>query len=172
MHVGGRNVKVLLAFVASCWLAGVADAHQWAFACQNTTSGVPAVVGRTVLGGTDSACWNIVDADSDNDESPAFTITSPTALICLDSDTTATANGASRVQVRRCSTGTKPSTNPSFSCFTLLTTVLDGTEGSPAVQNACLRVGPGVYYLVLTTDPAGAGDPATVHVQAEGGRRR
>lgn len=114
------------------------------------------------------ACWTTVDADS-TANSLSFTVASPTALVCFDPDTGGASTGASRVKVYRNPLNSQ-STAFSVNSWTDIggagdNSSLDGTEGSAEVQNACVRVPPGVYVLLMSV--ACDSDACRVTVEGE-----
>jgi hypothetical protein len=99
-------------------------------------------------------CFEFTDADSTT-TSRTIQVAAETALVCFDPDTAATTTSAARVKIRKCPGGTKPASNPSNECIDMGgaatgESALDGTEGHPDVQNACMRVPRGVYYVDVT----------------------
>ena len=102
-------------------------------------------------------CWEFDDTVTD---SSSFLVTSETALICLDPDIAAAGAATAEVMPRRCHIGYKPVSNPTYQCEAILDASLDGTAGASGTQNMCRRVGPGVYYLDVTS--ANTGDKAAV----------
>jgi hypothetical protein len=93
------------------------------------------------------ACYEFDDAT----DSGQFTVVTPTALICLDPDIAATGTSTAEVMIYQCPTGAKPAANPTYGCHAILDASLDGTEGGSTNQNACVRVGPGAYYIDVTS---------------------
>ncbi len=113
-------------------------------------------------------CWSTVDADS-TANSPNITVSSPTALVCFDPDTAGTSTDTARVKVYR-----NPVNNPSTAFSTNTWTdiggsnsnsSLDGTVGAATVQNACVRVPPGIYVFLMSA--ACTSDACRVTVEGE-----
>jgi hypothetical protein len=112
------------------------------------------------------ACYEM-DAANYADMTKTFTVDHE-ALICLNPDVDT--EGADDVEVmpRHCVAGlannaTAPNVNE---CLAILDASLDGTTGGARTQNACIRVGQGIYYLDVTA-PTGAEDVAVVSVRGE-----
>jgi hypothetical protein len=114
----------------------------------NTTSPVAGRLG----------CLNFVNADSTFTSFPVQ-VSSTTAVACFDPDTAGTATDTSRVKIRWCIGATTiaeaPASNQSRTCIDMGgaltgTSTLDGTEGHAEVQNACLRIPPGVFMVEAT----------------------
>jgi hypothetical protein len=147
------------AFALVTLLASPGLASSWDLGCDSDTTNdgsftIQAATGTTSPVGSRVGCWNFVDADSTT-TSPAITVQAETAVACFDPDTEGTATDTSRVKIRWCVAGSKPSSNPSNGCIDMGgaltgTSTLDGTEGHAEVQNACLRIPPGVFYVEVT----------------------
>lgn len=86
-----------------------------------------------------------------------FTITTQYALACLKPDITANGPaGSVTAAITYCNPGT--TTPAAASCIVAEPAAggsLDGTEGSPAVQKACIPLGTGTYFVTFTA-PSGA----------------
>ena len=135
---------VLLILAAPSGAAGV-----WANPCGSANTS-----NHSIQGVGQRACWTFVNADSTH-TTDAFTVGTPSALICFDSDTAASSNaGVAHVVPYKCPDGDKASSNPDLQCEPIGgangNAYLDGTWTESASQNACLRVGPGVYYVSVT----------------------
>jgi hypothetical protein len=148
---------------ASLFSSPLAGAATWQTECGTSTE-LPApstdVVGFSLTNANRAGCFNFVNADSTT-TSPPVRIETTSAVACFDPDTAGTSTDTSRVKIRWCVAGTKPALNPSQACIDMGgaltgTSTLDGTEGHAEVQNACLRIPPGVFYVEViaacTTD--------------------
>jgi hypothetical protein len=148
-----------LAAFALLLISAPAYAASWDLGCDSDPSNdtsftVAAATGTTSPAAARVGCWNFNDADS-TASSPAITVQSETAVACFDPDTGSASTDTSRVKIRWCTDGTKPSSNPSYECIDMGGAVsgaatLDGTEGHADVQNSCLRIPPGVFYVEVT----------------------
>jgi hypothetical protein len=139
--------------------------------CSGSTVGVDAATGVGKVGYGEIACFSFTDADSTT-SGATVRVQAPTALVCFDPDTAATTTSTARVKIRRCLDGVKPSSNPSNECIDMGAALtgedeLDGTEGSPDVQNACIRVSFGTYYAEVTA-ACESGDFCRVTFEGEG----
>lgn len=117
----------------------------------------------------ESGCYTFTSTDSTTGDSAAIFIDGTSAKWCFDPDTSGTATTTARVLIRDCLGGAKPSSNPENECISLGgangNASLDGTEGAASSQNACIRTGPGVFYVDITA--ACTGSACRVSVQAE-----
>jgi hypothetical protein len=155
---------------------------EWHANCPtNEATGAPRWTGvndsnHTIKSRGQVACWNFSSAGGATN-SPAFTITTETALIWYDPNTSGTGTNTSSVKIHMCiggamATGGAPQ-NTCIDTGGVLagTTALTGVEGGSDVQNGGNRFAPGVYYIesVNPTDcgAAGAGF-CTVWIRGEG----
>ncbi len=155
---GEAIVQIIFTLLAALLLAMPAVAADFTNCSGDPTS-------RRVVGRHQRICYEL--AATESTDSGAFVVRSESALICLDSHTGSEANGAARIHPRKCLGGVLPAANPEFECITILDNPLDGTQGAAATQNACIRVGPGVYFLDVTVPVGGAPEAALVLIQAE-----
>lgn len=152
-------MRTVLAAALLLFLTNVAWAQEW-----STPGGAPC----TIIDGSELCIYELANTEgADSDE---IEVRSSSAVFCLDSDKGATAIGAMRGVPRKCIGGSKPGSNPENECISVGgangNSVLDGTEGPASTQNACTRVGPGVYYYDVTV-ACGAASGCLVMVQGE-----
>jgi hypothetical protein len=155
-------------FIVALTLAAPALADgEWALDCTDDPA-VNAIV--TEIGASSGmnrvACHNF-QTEGTGDSSALITHAEST-LWCLnpanDSDGAATA----QVWIRTCFGGALvgASVTNDFNCGRILDAALTGATGAPATQNACVRTGPGKYYVEVTA--AGlAGENPYVSAEAE-----
>lgn len=154
-------------------LATPAAAEKWDFGCTNQGTATTATtqdLGGHNVDDVDIACFTFMESDTAAENSPEFHVTGIAARVCLDDNVgNATGGaGAAQVDLRACEHGDMPAANPDQQCSVRQVQAgpLDGTQGPPATQNECVRVGPGVYYIDIVTAP-GAGEVARVTIKGE-----
>jgi hypothetical protein len=98
----------------------------------------------------------------DSGASTSFTVNAKTALVQFEQDALA-ASGVAEVMIQVCVSGYTASAT---TCDDILGATLTGAGGSDASQRRAVRVGPGLYRLVIST-AAGSGDEAVVQVTGE-----
>jgi len=124
---------------------------------------------NTKLSAGQSGCWTFDNSDAANSRSPAIIITKGTlAVVCFDPDTGGTGVDTSRLAVHHCPFG-MPVSNPEYECINVggsrSNATLDGVEGPVESQNACVRVGPGIFYGRIVVQCAS--DACRMSVEAE-----
>jgi hypothetical protein len=151
-----NTMKKLLILAALLGLLFAAEAWAAAFGFSNcrTVSITPPTINKAGL----VACYEF----DDDTDSGRFTVVTPSALVCLDPDITTEGPATAEVMIRRCHSGAAISLNE---CFAILDASLTGATGGPATQNSCARVGPGAYYIEITT--SAGGDDAIVSITGE-----
>lgn len=97
-------------------------------------------------------CYTFDDAT----DSSAFIVAVPSAQICLNPDDTSDGAAVAQAEIRFCMDGSKPAANPEYGCVSMHDTPLTGAGGSDDTQKACIRAGPGTYYVDVTTSAGGA----------------
>ncbi len=102
---------------------------------------------------------------TDSGDSRIFIVGTNTALVCFDPDKAAEGIATGKVNIRYCPSGAQPAANPELECIALSTVPITGIEGDAAVQDACIRVGPGTYYVEITTQTSS--ENARVSIQGE-----
>ncbi len=159
-----KRFALLIAGAALLALPSVAEAANWQLGCADTTTPTDpqfrAATDRVKVEADGKVCYRL--ANTETVDSGEVAIIAESALICFDSDTGATAISTGVVTPRVCTGNSKPAANPTFTCLSLGT--LTGLEGDASTQNACVRVGPGIYYLDVTT---AMGAESRVKIQAE-----
>ena len=143
--------------VAVALTASPALANTWSD-CQGNTSGNLVAVKK----------WQLLclDFDENGVDSRIFMVGANTALICFDPALDSEGTDVAQIDLRYCPNGKKPAANPENECFKMTDSPITGVTGSAGTQDACHRVGPGVYFVDITTPPA-AGDDARVTIQGE-----
>jgi hypothetical protein len=99
-------------------------------------------------------CYRFVDTDSTS-TSDLISVTADSALWCFDPDNTDAVADTARVVIHYCPHGGTPGgTGSANTCISLGgangNASLDGTEGTSSSQNACVRTGPGIFYVEVT----------------------
>lgn len=160
-----RTLGFALAFFAWMLLATPP-----AYAAAGFTNCNLAVLTRTpTIGPGNRACYEFANSDGAT-ESRIIQFTAVSTLVTFDPDTAAAGVPASAavVDFMHCPTGTKATTgaNTCEPVRALSGTGLTGLAGTSATQNRSIRVGPGYYYVDVTT-LAPAGDAAVVVFQGE-----
>jgi hypothetical protein len=148
-----------MAFLAIVAIALPAQAAQvWT----NCSGGSPAN-GVTVTR-YDRLCLDF--AAGDTGDSQIFIVGAKTALLCFDPDINTEGADATKINFRFCPNGIMPAASPENECFKLSNDPITGITGAAGTQDSCERVGPGTYYVEITTTPA-ANDEARVTIQGE-----
>lgn len=135
-----------------------ASANTWSNCSGGTTGDGITVKGFEML------CFDFTSTGVD---SRIFRVASKTALICFDPALDSAGGDVAQIYIRYCPNGAKPSSSPQNECVKVTSSPMVGAEGGPGTQDACLQVGPGVYFVDITTVPAG-GDNARVTIQGQG----
>ena len=154
------NKRSLWLLMALALFSGPALANTWTDCAGNTSGNLVTVTGFELL------CFDFTSTGVD---SRVFMVGADSALICLDPALDTDGNDVTEILIRYCPKGQKPASNPQNECFALTTLPMSGTTGSPGVQDSCIEVGAGAYYIDITTLPAG-GDNARVTIQGEGNK--
>lgn len=129
-----------------------------------------AVLTRTpTIGPGNRACYEFANSDGAT-ESGMFQVTAISMLVTFDPDTDASGVPASAavIDLMHCPACDKAATgaNTCEPNRALAGTGLTGLAGTSDTQNRSVRVGPGCYYIDVTTE-APAGDDALVSLQGE-----
>lgn len=117
-------------------------------------------------------CYRFTSADSTS-TSDLISVAADSALWCFDPDNTDAVADTSRVVVHYCPHGGTPGGTGSVNtCIDIGgangNATLDGTEGTASTQNACVRTGPGIFFIEVDTACAKAStDYCQVTVQGE-----
>jgi hypothetical protein len=105
--------------------------------------------------------------DTDTGDTRHFIVGSKTALLCFDPDLATEGASTAKINFRYCPNGLLPAANPENECFALSTIPITGITGAPGIQDACVRVGPGLYYVEIETG-GGSTEDSRVTIQGEG----
>lgn len=162
-------------FLLALLVASPAFAGAWSKNCQfsGTTAGVVGTALKPetnpVIGAGARGCYRYISTDTG--DYGYVTVSSESALLCFDPDLFDTATSAARLIPHFCPQGGPVDTaNPLQSCIAMggasANTNLDGTEGPPASQNACMTIGTGVYIFETSVDCAG-GDTCQISIQGQ-----
>jgi len=130
------------------------SAEVWSGSCRftgNLTSNDPT---DFLIKAMNVGCYRFVDTDTTS-TSDVISIDAPSALWCFDPDNTDEIPDTARVVIRYCPTGIGGGSAGNVNtCISLGgangTASLDGTTGSAATQNSCIRTGPGSFYIEVT----------------------
>jgi hypothetical protein len=161
-----KRLLLIICFVLLLpWVAHAADGSQWAkcgaasvAAAQDATNGWQAGADQNITKG-ESACFYFDGTEN----SDPFHVLTETALICLDPDQGSEGAANATVMIRHCHTGV--TTYDANTCIEILDAALDGTVGSAATQNACVRVPRGTY--AIRNVATASDDEAVVSIQGE-----
>lgn len=168
-------MKVLLAAVLLSLVPTAGWAGAWGKSCSFTGTaagvvGTPSNANKQ-LSADEFGCYRYVAGDGAHNFA-SVSIRAPSGLICFDPDIFDTALSGVTMTPHLCLAGAPvEAAFPLRSCISQggalpASTGLNGTEGAADVQNACLRVGPGVYVFRL--DACVGGDICQVSAFAEG----
>ena len=150
------RIIILIALLA--FLALPASATQVWTDCNGGTSGNLITVTAYQL-----LCLDFDENDSG--DSRIFRVGANTALVCFDPDIATEGVKDGKVNIRYCPNGKQPAASPELECIALSTIPITGIEGSAGIQDACIRVGPGTYYVEITTQTGS--EDARVTIQGE-----
>ena len=155
-------------------LASPAAASVWSGTCTfsaNLTVGSGAT--KYIVNSKDRACFRFTSADTVPSASTTISVGAGSALWCFDPDNTDAVADTSRVIVHYCpSDNAAGGTGSANTCIALGgangNASLDGTEGASTTQNACIRTGPGIFYIEISAACAKAStDYCEVSVKGE-----
>ena len=166
-------MKHLLVLLATLLLATSASAESWSFGCSfaadNLTSNRPS---DFKISGNNVGCYRFTIADSTS-TSDLIVVEGESALWCFDPDNTDAAVDTATVTIHEClAGGAAGGTGSVNTCIDLGgangNATLTGAEGTASAQNACVRTGPGVYFVRVTVASAKtAPDFSQVSVRGE-----
>lgn len=135
-------------------LASPAAGEAWSHGCQFNSNGTGVRPTEFLINAANVACFRFVAADA-TVQSSLIVVQSETAVWCFDPDNTDSATDTSRVTIYHCPAGgvAGATTSASNTATCIRTggangqTYLSGREGAAAVQNACIRTGPGAFFI-------------------------
>lgn len=153
-----RTITLLGAALLALLVAAAAGAGEGSWVECGTTK-----TGEKTINPGENSCYEI-DATDNNSMSKAFNV-EIAAKVCLDPDTATDGADAAEVMILYCPPGFGGTPSDEV-CFDILDAPLTGATGAADTQNVCKRVGPGAWWIEVTTAPA-AGDNAVISVQGE-----
>lgn len=153
-------MKRLLPFLLLL-LASPAAAASWSWGCSFTGNVTSTRPDKYDVGKKEVGCYRFTIADATT-TSNIIRLTASSNLWCFDPDNTDAVADTARVIIHYCQTTTTPGTTGGLSANTCIalggaltaTTSLDGTEGDAFTQNACIRTGPGDFYIEVSVASA------------------
>lgn len=132
----------LLVSALALLVAGVAhaDVNNWE-RCGSTQN----LTGSASPGGG-PICYRINSSSATTSLRPSFS-TNLAAIVCLEPSITDDAGEQCTADIRRCTTGTEPTTSDADDpgCQTVLDAVLNGTGGGSGTQRRCVNIGRGTW---------------------------
>ena len=141
-------------FVLSLLVASPALAESWSWGCAFTSNLTSTSPSNFKIGPGNTGCYRFIDTDSTS-TSDVIVIDAETAVWCFDPDNAGTAITTATTTIHFCTAGVAAGgTGAVNTCIDIGgangNATLTGLEGAASTQNACIRTGPGAFYIRVT----------------------
>jgi hypothetical protein len=140
---------VLFLALLALGLAASASAQQWCKSCDDSCAGNTVTVigaGEHAGGLAKAACFNFETEGAS--DSGALQVRADSVLFCLNPADDSDGADTAQVWIRKCLGPNVSATDNN--CPRILDSALTGAAGAPETQNACVRSGPGLFYVEVT----------------------